>query len=150
MVPFWGSFWIRVFFPLVIYSHMSVFWKHQFISIASLSWMEVNFFKKTSIHVCHHSQLFSNLVLFLLLVWLNFCLRSFFVSFKHIFPVSNPFGLCYIIIVPIFCSKIVLFSCHPVVGMSLCILSLLAGRIFFVLLECPVLSVLFYLVSKFF
>ena len=35
------------------------------------------------------------------------------------------------IFVVVFCSKIVLFSCHPVVGMSLYILPLIAGRIFF-------------------
>ena len=37
--------------------------------------------------------------------------------------------LCYVLFLPIFCSNIVLFPCHPTVGMSSCILPLL-GRIF--------------------
>ena len=37
---------------------------------------------------------------------------------------------CSVLSVPIFCSKIVLVPSHPVVGMSSCILLLLAGRIF--------------------
>ena len=43
----------------------------------------------------------------------------------------------------IFCSKM-LFPCHQVVGMSSYILLLLASRIFFVVLECPVLSILLF------
>ena len=39
--------------------------------------------------------------------------------------------LFWVSFVSIFCSEIVLFPCHPVVGMSSCILLLLAGRIFF-------------------
>ena len=47
------------------------------------------------------------------------------------FPICFFFRLfCNILFVPIFCFKIVLFSCHPVV----------ARRILFVVLECPVLS----------
>ena len=38
---------------------------------------------------------------------------------------------CYVVLVAIFYSKIVLFLCHPIVGMSMCILNLLNGRIFF-------------------
>ena len=65
---------------------------------------------------------------------------------------SFPFWLsirlfCYVHFFPIFCSKIVLFPCHPVVSMSSCILPLHASRIFFVVLECSVLSALFDLVS---
>ena len=47
----------------------------------------------------------------------------------------------------IFCSKIVLFPCYPVVGIYSCSFLLLAGRSFFVAFECHVLSVVFYLVS---
>ena len=50
---------------------------------------------------------------------------------------------CNVLFVFIF----VLFSYNPVVGISSCILPLLAGRIFFVGFECPVLGVLFYLVN---
>ena len=39
--------------------------------------------------------------------------------------------ICYVLFVPIFCSKLVLFSSHPVVGMFSYILPQLAGRIFF-------------------
>ena len=42
-VPLTGSFWIRVVFPSVIHSVFSVFCMHLFISVASLSWMKVNF-----------------------------------------------------------------------------------------------------------
>ena len=54
---------------------------------------------------------------------------------------------CYVLFVPIFCSKIVLFPCHPVVDMSPCIHSLLTGWIFFRCFGMSVLSVLFYPVS---
>ena len=37
---------------------------------------------------------------------------------------------CYLLSVPIFCSKIVLLPLHPVIGMYSCILPRLAGRIF--------------------
>ena len=48
--PLCGYFCIRVVFSLVIYSGMSVSSKDLFISIASLSWMEVNFFKPESLN----------------------------------------------------------------------------------------------------
>ena len=66
-------------------------------------------------------------------------------SFLTLFPCCLSIQLfCYIYLVAIFCSQIVLFPCHPAVGMSSCNLPLLAGRIFFIILECPVLSILFY------
>ena len=71
-----------------------------------------------------------------------FRVRSFFESFEFLFPRSLSIWLfCYVRFVPIFYSKIVLCPCHLVVGMSSHILSLLAGRIFDFVLECPVLSV---------
>ena len=42
---------------------------------------------------------------------------------------------CYVLFVLLFCSKIVLFLCHPVVGTSSCILPLIADRICFVVLN---------------
>ena len=50
---------------------------------------------------------------------------------------------CYILFVTIFCSKIVLFPCYPVVGVSVCILPNLLVEFSFVVLECSVSSVLF-------
>ena len=54
--------------------------------------------------------------------------------FRYVFLVSIYFSIwlfCYVLIVAKFCFKIILSSCYPVVGMSSCILPLLAGRIFF-------------------
>ena len=129
-VPFWKSFWIRVFFPLVFYSGMSLPSKRLFILISSLSWIEVNF--KTSIYVCHHGQMFSNLVLFCVLHWVNW---GFIFAFG---PLSryNSFSILFIHSAFLLCSphstllENCLFHYHPVVGMSLSILLLLAGRIF--------------------
>ena len=60
---------------------------------------------------------------------------------------SFPFLFCYVPFVLIFFSKIVLFPWNPLVCMSSSILSPLPGRFFFIILKCPVLSVLFYRVS---
>ena len=68
-----------------------------------------------------------------------FSLRSFFDSLYFFFFVINPFGFS----VPLFYSKLVLLPLHPVVGMFSCIFPRHAGRIFFVNLECSVLSALF-------
>ena len=38
---------------------------------------------------------------------------------------------CYVLFVSLFCLRIVLLACHPVIGMSSCILLLIVGRIFF-------------------
>ena len=58
---------------------------------------------------------------------------------------SNSFlnwFFCYVPLVVIFFSKIVLFPCRPLVGMPSYILAQTAGRIFLVVLEYPVLSVI--------
>ena len=112
--------------------------------------MEV-IFLKTSIDVCHYSQAFFNLVLFWVLLWVSWSIFSLLVLLRVLlthFPCCLSIRLVfYVYFVPMLSRKIVLFPCHPVVGMSSWILPLLASRIFFVVLECPVLSVLFFPVS---
>ena len=54
---------------------------------------------------------------------------------------------CYDLSVPIFCSRIFLLLSHPVVDMVSPILPLIVGRISFVVLKRPVLSISFGLVS---
>ena len=49
--------------------------------------------------------------------------------------------ISYVLSVAIFCSKIVLFLCHLVVGMSSCILPQLVGRIFFIVLGCLIFCI---------
>ena len=45
--------------------------------------------------------------------------------------IYSAFLFCSLLFIPIFSSKIVLFPCHPAVGMSLCILPQLTSGIFF-------------------
>ena len=67
-----------------------------------------------------------------------FCFNFF--EFEHFFHVVY-WLFWYVLFVPICCSKIVLFPCHPAFGKSSCILPLPAGRIFLSLFW----NVLFYL-----
>ena len=73
---------------------------------------------------------------FLMLFWVNRCVFSPSVLlrvFLTLFPCCLSIRLfCYVLLVAIFCSKIVLLL---VVGMFSCHLPLLSGRIFFVVLE---------------
>ena len=75
-------------------------------------------------------------------------LRVFFKHLQLCFHVVYPFGFSYYdLSVPTFCSKIFLPLSHPDVDMASPILHLSVGRMFFVVLECSVLSLLFGLVS---
>ena len=63
------------------------------------------------------------------------CIFTLGISFQVLLTLFS-YGLSirlffYVHFIPIFCSKIVLFSCHWVVCTSTCILPILAGRIFF-------------------
>ena len=124
--------------------------KHLFISIASLSWMEVNVLNQNP---CMSSwpEVFRLGISFLSIALSELmCIFAFGPSSSP----SNSSSMWLIHSAFLLCSlgchillKIVSFPCHPVVGMSSYNLPLLAGRIFFVVLECPVLSVLFYPIS---
>ena len=108
---------------------MSVFCKRLFISIASLSRIEVNFWNQYS---CMPSR--PGVLVFLRVALSESrCIFAFAPSSSSSnFFVAYPFGFfCYVLFVPIFYFEIVLFPCHPVVGLSSCILPLLAGRICF-------------------
>ena len=79
--------------------------------------------------------------------------RRIFLSWDRLlvlifFPCRLPIWLfSYILFLTIF-FFLFLFPCQPVVGMTSCILFRnLLGEFFFVILECPVLSALFYLDS---
>ena len=72
---------------------------------------------------------------------------TFFENLQLCFHVVYPYGFfCDDLSAPIFCSKILPLS-HLVVDMASSILPLIVGRIFFVVLERPVLSKLFGFVS---
>ena len=77
---------------------------------------------------------FSNLVLFRVLPWVNRIVfsRSIILRVLLFSHIAYPIGFS----VTIFCSQIILFLYHPVVGMSGCAYPLLADRIFFAVLEC--------------
>ena len=76
-------------------------------------------------------------------------LDGFLRALATLFPccLSIRLFFCYDLSIPIFCSKIFLLLSHPIVDMASTILSLNVSRIFFVVLERPVLSILFGLVS---
>ena len=108
------------------------------LSLSSFRWPVCRGWKwifKTSIHVCHHDQAFSNWVFFLSVALCES--RYIFASGPYSSPSNSfPMLLCirlfrYVLFVPIFCIKIVLLPCRPVVGISSCILPLLAGWIFY-------------------
>ena len=100
-----GSFWIIVVFSLAIHSSTSVFCMHLFISVESLSCMEVNF--ETKVRVC---QVFIKLAIFS-----KCCLYvqpiAFFEHSQLCFYAVYPLGFfSYDLSVPIFCSKIICLS----------------------------------------
>ena len=91
--------------------------------------------------------------IFLVLFWVNRCVFLPLVLLRvllTLFPYCISFQLfCYVLLIAIFCYEIVLLPLHLVVGMSSFHLLLLAGRIFVVDSECPLLSVLFYCLDIF-
>ena len=84
-----------------------------------------------------------------MLLWVNrgvFSPTVFLQVLLTLFPCYLSIWLfCYVLLILISCSKIVLFPCHLVVGMSSCILSLLACRI---LLHCFGISCFVYIVLR--
>ena len=86
-----------------------------------------------------------------MLLWVNWCVFSpsvFLGVLLTLFPYFSSIRLlCYVLFVTKFCSKIVLFPCHLVVGMTACNPPLLAGWILFRCFEisCLVCIVLSYL-----
>ena len=138
-VPSCGSFWIRLVFPLIIHSDISVSCKHLFIAISFFfdckSFVdEGDFFNPCIPSRPGVFQFGISLVL----------PGGVFRVFTILFPCCLSIGrLYYDLSVPIFCSKIVLFLSHPVDSMTSSILPLLADRIF--LLFWNVLFCLYYL-----
>ena len=140
---FWGgTFWIKVVFPLVIYSGISVFSMHLFISVASVSCMEVNVLKQNP---CMPYR--PGVFLFDVFKW---CLErvevyfhpwTFFEHSDPNFHAVYPFGFfCYDLSVPLFSSRVFLILSHLFVGKSSPIPPLIVARFF------PLFSyVLFYL-----
>ena len=111
-------------FPLVNHSGMFVSSRILFISVCR-GWRKF----LTSIDVCHQGLAFSNLEPFWVLLWMNrraFSPRIFIWILEALFRVIYPISFS----VAQFSFKIVLFPLHTVVGMSSCILRLLASRIF--------------------
>ena len=142
-VPFWGYFWSMLVFPLVIHSGMSISWKHLFISIASLSWIEVIFLNKNpclpsrpglfQLGIFLSVALSKSMSIFTLGLFSTLCCSFFHVLYPFVFYCYNPS-------VPKLCFKILLPPLHPVDGLSSPILSLLDDRIFLVALCCLVPS----------
>ena len=103
---------------------MSVSCKHLFISIANLSWTELNILNQ-------YPCMLSWRGVFEFSTFLGDALsesRRVFVFGSFLIP-FNTFPMllidsAFLFFVPIFCSKIILFPCHTVVGMSSCILLL--------------------------
>ena len=125
-------------FYFVIKLGMCIYCKRLFISIANLSRMESNFLNR---YPCMPSWSgvfkFGTFLSCFESIEVYFYLRSF-LSIRL---------FSYILSVPIFCSNIILFPCHPVIGIFFVHFPLLVGRIFFVVLKYPILSILFYPVS---
>ena len=117
MVPFPGSFWIRVgFFFLVIHSGMSVSWKHPFILIASLSWMEVNFLNQNPCMPSRPGVFWFGIFFFFECCskWINVYirLRTFFNSLQLFFHFAYPF--CFFVMIlpfPYFTPKLLCIPC---------------------------------------
>ena len=135
-------FWIRVVFHLVIYSDISVFCMHLYISVAGQPCMVVNILnqnpcmpyaiKARGFPVCYIFKCcFSTL-------WVYVHLEGGFFEYSQLY--FHDF------FVPITCSKIFVLLSYPVVDMASPILHLISSRILFVCLEylfwlyCLVLS----------
>ena len=131
---------------MVILSGTCAVWRHLFISIASLSWMEVNFLNQkpciSSWPGVFQFDTFLSVVL-CKSVWISaFGPSSSSSSSLVIWFIHSAVSLCFL--VAIFLSRIVGFLLHPVVGMFYCHLLPIVDWIFFHYLECPILSVWFY------
>ena len=135
---FWGSSWIRVVFPFVIPSGMSVSCRHLFISRMEGNFLNQYLCMPSSSGVFHWDT-------FLGLLWVNRCVFSPSILLwvlLTLFSCCLSIRLfCYVLFITMFCSKIVLLVCVAAFIPYFLIES------FFVGLECLVLSVLFYTVS---
>ena len=144
-VPLLGSFWINVVFPLVIQSGTCACCRHLFISRASLSWTEENFLNQNPcIPSCPGVFQFD--------IFFSVCLRnSIFISAlepssslssSHII---NPFSLYVMLFrLPYFRPKSFGFTGVWLLVWFCVMTSQLLIKFSFVVLECPVLFVLFY------
>ena len=85
------------------------------------------------------------MVLFWVLLLVNEYVWSSLVLLRVFLTISCYFSIrlfYYVFFVAIFCSEIVFFPCHLVVGMCLWNLTLILGRIFLHYFKCPIYSVL--------
>ena len=126
---------------------MFVSYWHLFISIGNLSWIEVNFFKPVSMYAIMSGRF----LIWHFFEWVNPGVFSHLVLLRvlTLFPFCLSVPLFYVLIVSIFCSKIVLFPCHTVVGMCWCIHSLLSDRIFLSLFWNILLCLYCFILSRY-
>ena len=121
------SFGIKVVFPLVIHSVISVFCMQLFISVASLSCMEVYCLNQNP---CIPSR--PEVFHFGIFLRVALCPSDLLRAFATLFPCCLSIRLFYYdLSVPIFCFKIFLPLLHTVVDMSSLTLPLIVGRICF-------------------
>ena len=146
VASFWGSFWIRVVFLLVIHSSMSVSCKHLFILISSLSWIEVNFFEPESMYVIKAWSFpvwyFFECCSQLINVYNH--LRTFFDTLQLFFRLVYPFS--FFVMIPLFPYFALKLFCFPGIWLLDCLHTSfpnLLREFSLVVLEGPVLSVLF-------
>ena len=120
MVTFWGSFWIRMIFLLVIHSGIFDPFKHLLCSRANLSWMDVNSLNE---NLCIPSwpEVFQ-FSTFLMLLWaVQGVLPSSKPCNSFSFNINYPFGLSVMSFY---------FHIYSVDDLYLYILQALIGRLF--------------------
>ena len=140
-----GAFWINVIFPLVVHSHTSTSYRHLFISISSLLWMMANFLKQNPcISTC--PGVFQFYFIFLILFRVNLYVFFLLVLLRVLLicNVAYPFGFLLMFSwFPYFTPKLFSFLCISLLGCLRTVWPYLLIEFSFIVLECPVLSVLF-------
>ena len=145
MVPLLGSFWINVVLPLVIYLGMCALCRHLFISSACLSWMEVNFLNQKPC-IASWPVVFQLDIFFRIIFSKSICISAFRPSLSP----SNSLVIVYsfslfvgFFWLPYFSPELFSFFCIWLFALFPIISSQLLIEFSFIVLECPVLPVLF-------
>ena len=125
-VLFQGSFWIRVVFPLIIFSGIFVSCNPLFISLEKSVVDRREFFKPVSMYsiMAWHVPFGTFLSVALSESRCIFSLGPSSSPCNFFYCCLSIWLFCYGLFILISCPKIVMFPCHPINGMSSCIVSL--------------------------
>ena len=131
MVPFWGSFWIKVVSPWVIRPGVLALSRHLVVEPVCYegTWISLN--RNPYIPPWPGVFQFSTFLSVALCKSRHMCSSGPFSSLWDFFHVIYPFSLSVMFFLLLYFTPKLFFPMHIVIGLFLCILHLLVGRIFF-------------------